>query len=116
MTDCAWSVAAANTRSLQAHQRLSTANHIPIDQSGHFSLSSLASDPSPSCPCIGRTEKVPLMRGTFLAAAAGMQPGLNCTAGRLSNQNRACTVGWGQQQAAAMTMASMQRSEAYSCT
>jgi hypothetical protein len=35
------------------------------------------------------------MRGTFLAAAAGMQPGLNCTAGRLSNQNRACTVGWG---------------------
>ena len=33
--------------------------------------------PQPSCPCIGRTEKVPLMRGTFLAAAAGMQPGLN---------------------------------------
>jgi hypothetical protein len=44
MTNCAWSVAAANTSSLQAHQRLSTANHIPIDQSGHFSLSSLASD------------------------------------------------------------------------
>jgi hypothetical protein len=34
------------------------------------------------------------MAGTFLAAAAGQQPGLNCTAGRLSNQNRACAVGW----------------------
>jgi hypothetical protein len=41
--------------------------------------------------CIGRAERLPLMRGTFLAAAAGagMQPGLKCTAGRLSNQNRA---------------------------
>jgi hypothetical protein len=46
--------------------------------------------PSPSCPCIGRSEKVFTMVGTFLAAAAGMQAGIQ---GRCETVFRLCQ-GW----------------------
>eukprot|EP01047_Picozoa_sp_COSAG01_P003712 COSAG01_NODE_113_length_25617_cov_10.523492_19_plen_135_part_00 len=49
---------------------------------------------APEMKEISHTEKVSLVRGTFLAPAAGQQPGVTfITVGRYSNQDRGCIVG-----------------------